>query len=242
MDPLVTSTLISTGANILGKFFGGGDDAAEKAADANYAIQKEFAKNGIRWRVEDAQRAGIHPLYALGAQTTPGSPVMVDGGSNSNPIGESLAEAGSGIARAMAAGKTSLERLQEQMLTAQIKGQEIDNAKAASDLALSSGAGIGPPGPMGNVKMSASEMESVARGNHGLAASIPAAAQIFRNLDGSTSIWPSKDAKQSIEDSLYEYEHMLRNRVIPTFQDYSDRLSDRMLSTSRWVGSFFGRR
>lgn len=32
----------------------------------NERIQKEFAQNGVRWKVEDARRAGIHPLAALG--------------------------------------------------------------------------------------------------------------------------------------------------------------------------------
>lgn len=30
------------------------------------AIQREFAQQGIRWKVEDAKAAGLHPLYALG--------------------------------------------------------------------------------------------------------------------------------------------------------------------------------
>lgn len=39
------------------------------------AAQKEFAKKGIQWRAEDARKAGIHPLAALGAQTAQYSPV-----------------------------------------------------------------------------------------------------------------------------------------------------------------------
>lgn len=35
----------------------------------NNATQREFAQNGIQWKVEDAKKAGIHPLYALGAST-----------------------------------------------------------------------------------------------------------------------------------------------------------------------------
>lgn len=50
-----------------------GDSAADKQAD----LQREFAQNGIRWKVRDAEKAGIHPLYALGAQTTAYSPVSV---------------------------------------------------------------------------------------------------------------------------------------------------------------------
>lgn len=35
-------------------------------ADRNEALQREFAQMGIRWKVEDAKAAGLHPLYALG--------------------------------------------------------------------------------------------------------------------------------------------------------------------------------
>lgn len=33
---------------------------------ANAALQKDFAMNGIQWKVDDARNAGLHPLFALG--------------------------------------------------------------------------------------------------------------------------------------------------------------------------------
>lgn len=51
-----------------GLFSGSKDRAASKSADAkNYAMQKEFAQHGIRWKMEDAKRAGVHGMYALGS-------------------------------------------------------------------------------------------------------------------------------------------------------------------------------
>lgn len=44
-------------------------------AQQNFAFQREFAEQGIQKRVEDAKKAGIHPLYAIGAQTPSVSPV-----------------------------------------------------------------------------------------------------------------------------------------------------------------------
>lgn len=41
------------------------------------ALQKEFAQSGVQWRVEDAKKAGIHPLAALGFQGTSYSPQTV---------------------------------------------------------------------------------------------------------------------------------------------------------------------
>lgn len=40
-------------------------------------LQKEFAQHGVAWRVKDAERSGIHPLAALGANVTSYGPVSV---------------------------------------------------------------------------------------------------------------------------------------------------------------------
>lgn len=52
-------------------------NAQEKQNDKQIELQREFAQNGIQWKVEDAKKAGIHPLYALGAQTVSYSPMSV---------------------------------------------------------------------------------------------------------------------------------------------------------------------
>lgn len=58
----------------LGSFFGG-KAGAEEQGDA----QREFAQNALQWRVKDAEKAGLHPLFALGAQLPSYQPVMVGG-------------------------------------------------------------------------------------------------------------------------------------------------------------------
>lgn len=52
---------------------------AREMAAQNEALQREFAQMGIRWRVEDAKAAGLHPLFALsggGAAYSP-SPAII---------------------------------------------------------------------------------------------------------------------------------------------------------------------
>lgn len=39
----------------------------EEKEKRDYARAKEFAQMGIQWKVADAQAAGVHPLYAVGA-------------------------------------------------------------------------------------------------------------------------------------------------------------------------------
>lgn len=78
-----------------------------KALKDNKETQKDFAQHGIRWKVADAQKAGIHPLYALGASTTSYSPIPVgDYGS----IASGLVNAGQDIARSVNATRTGEER------------------------------------------------------------------------------------------------------------------------------------
>lgn len=84
---------------ILDSFLGGidklfGIDQAKRAAakdrkfqwkvlQEQLKYQREFAQQGLSWRVADAQRAGMHPLAALGAQGMPSySPVSVQSDSS----------------------------------------------------------------------------------------------------------------------------------------------------------------
>jgi hypothetical protein len=77
-------------------FFGSkkSSDATAEAARMNIAHQKEFAQKGIRWKVQDAKEAGLHPLAALGAQTGSFSPVSVgDQGAAYKSAGQSISNA-----------------------------------------------------------------------------------------------------------------------------------------------------
>lgn len=98
----------------VGSLIGGGISAntSNNLAGLNYNAQKEFAQNGIRWRVEDAKRAGIHPLYALGASTASYSPVSGYGGDYG--ISDALSNLGQGIDRARMAKQTREERQADQ--------------------------------------------------------------------------------------------------------------------------------
>lgn len=103
--------IISAGANLLGGFLSRSDakEQAEAAFNRNAALQREFAQNGIRWKVEDAKAAGIHPAYAIGAPAISASPISVG---DVPSMGASLAAAGNDIGRAISATRTQDERLE----------------------------------------------------------------------------------------------------------------------------------
>jgi len=94
-------------------------------ANANIALQKKFAQNGIQWKVEDAKKAGIHPLYALGAQTHSFAPVQ-------SFAGDSIASMGQSLGRAYDAYRTSGERLDG--FTKASQSLQLENNKLQNDL------------------------------------------------------------------------------------------------------------
>lgn len=123
--------LISAGANILGGILG--NKSKEKASRQEYARQKEFAQSGIQWKVSDAEKAGIHPLYALGAQTSSYAPQSAGGGDY-----DFLGSAGQNIGRAIDATRSNPAKAEALALTAaqlQLEGVKLDNDLKRTQLA-----------------------------------------------------------------------------------------------------------
>jgi len=113
----------------------------------NIRLQKQFAQHGIQWKVADAKAAGVHPLYALGAQTHSFAPVHTG-------VGESLASAGQSFGRAVDAYRTNGERLDG--FTKASQSLQLENSKLQNDLlkqqlasnqATLNQAGTPPPAP-----------------------------------------------------------------------------------------------
>lgn len=122
---------LSAGANLVGGIFGAdqarSDNRKNRALQEwlfkeNSLLQREFAQNGIQWRVQDAEKAGIHPLAALGGGGASFSPISID-----SPVDHSMADfyrdAGQNIGRAISSTETENERRLRQL---QIEGIELD--------------------------------------------------------------------------------------------------------------------
>lgn len=157
--------LAAAGVNAIGNMIGGHQQniAARHAADAtnaandeiarrNEALQREFAQNGIRWRVEDAKAAGLHPLAALGAQTSSFSPIQVGSVTSTPDVTapyRALGEMGQDISRAMASTQTQVEREMAQLQVAaahtQLEGASLDNQIKQAQLSKLLGGGTTMP-------------------------------------------------------------------------------------------------
>lgn len=109
----------SSSSGIVGpvlSFVGGGIQAAEnRASEARQRdAQRDFAQHGIQWRVKDAVAAGLHPLYALGANVPTYSPVSSMGGG----LGEGIREMGQDISRS---ARATMSPQQQSMHEAQLE-------------------------------------------------------------------------------------------------------------------------
>lgn len=139
-------SIIGAVGSIAGGLFG--KSAADKQAD----LQKKFAQNAISWKVEDAKRAGIHPLAALGANTVSYTPMAV----GDMGIGDSMAQMGAGIDRAQQATANLSDRkmsgqLAQLALTRAGLENELLKAQIASTVVRTSAAQVGPPMPTPHV-------------------------------------------------------------------------------------------
>lgn len=103
-------SLAGAAIGAVGSLIGGkkAADNSKAVAKMNIDAQKEFAQNGIRWRVEDAKAAGIHPVYSLGASTNSFSPV--GGYTGDYGISDAANTFGQGVDRAIRAKMTEDER------------------------------------------------------------------------------------------------------------------------------------
>lgn len=209
--------LIGAGSSLIGGLLG--NKSAKDAAKANLKAQKQFAQNGIQWKVKDAQKAGIHPLYALGAQTTSFTPSFV----GSNSLAEGVAQAGQNIGRAIDSGHTSNERMSNRLEALTVQRAELENAKLASEIALLQQPGSPPaaltenpiiPG-QGQIKTSPSETVSNLVGEPTIEAALMPSVQYRRTKSGVEAVIPPKLAESLESDKMGAVKWWFENKALP---------------------------
>lgn len=133
----------------------------QEATAREEALQREFAKNGIQWKAADARAAGLHPLVALGAQTSSystavGTPTTSATGAapySGASMGSGVAAMGQDIGRALQATRDEAQRTDAYTKTVQdltIQKMGMENALLASQISKTSQ--VGPPMPSSSRK------------------------------------------------------------------------------------------
>lgn len=132
-DKLISSITGNPGAilGLAGDIFGAKEskDSVASQTAANIAAQKEFAQHGIRWKVEDAKAAGLHPLYAMGGSGAAFSPnpIVVNDG-----LGKAMSNMGQNLSNA-AGRQMTQEQHQQQELQNELIRAQINQTNAQAD-------------------------------------------------------------------------------------------------------------
>jgi len=240
MDPIIGGGLIEAGGALLGGLLGDSRNASEAEKTRgwqnwwnhkNIELQKEFAQNGIRWKMEDAARAGIHPLAALGAQGQSFSPITAgDSGMQPSGMGAAVAEMGQSIGRAVSAQSTAAERTESKLRLASLEqdviGKQLQNSllrqQAMVGPGLPSNSGL-PSSLVGAgqgdayvVEKPLSATHSAKGQPHSEVGSINDVGWARTSTGGLAPI-PSADVKQRIEDQIIpETLWSIRNNLLPS--------------------------
>lgn len=217
--------LLAAGANLAGGWLS--SQATKDANAANLQWAQTMAKKAIQFRVADAQKAGVHPLFALGASVSAPSAMQV----GDTSLGSGLAAAGQNIERAFAANQTQAQRLSgvgEKIQELQLQNMELQNGILASRLRLMNQPGNPPamPSPGGNVmpgQGDTSQIITVKPGqtetsspsaSHQAAVVVPDVA--FSQTATGLAPVPSKSVKEQIEDiAIPETMWGIRNVALP---------------------------
>lgn len=129
--------ILNAGMKLIGGLMG--QNEAENAA----ARQEYYARNAIQLRVKDAKKAGVSPIYALGASTS--TPSFTAGA----PLADAVSSMGADISRAVSANDTEngrISSLGKQMQGLQLTRASLENELLAAQIAKTKSQ-IGPPMP-----------------------------------------------------------------------------------------------
>lgn len=219
-------------------------DRQDANAIRNIELQKEFAQSGLQWKAADALKAGIHPIYAMGASGASFSPVTIAGSSGSvtpnTAVGDAIARSGQDLSRAATAAQSTpakvsaivetQQQLQTQNMGLQNELLAAQIAKAKQTLvqpsmptlgqryAIEGQAGAGSTTTLGDNKLEFKQeiVPSAPGAPSQELATIPDVGY-SRTPSGGYAPLPSKDVKERIEDNiLQEVMHAVRNNLYPS--------------------------
>lgn len=180
------------------------NQSSVQMAQAQMDMQRDFAQNGISWRIADAARNGISPLAALGVSTPSASPVsaqLFQANNQAPRPGASfraLSDMSQNISRSILATKSPAERTSE-VLSLQRQKRENDLLDVQYRLALINLAKQGSPSE-----------------------GIPSAGQSVMNRDGTTSWVPSHGG-----EFLGPLKWSWHNQLMPALQSGARYISRR---------------
>ena len=201
MDPLTAGILAgSTLIGGLGSWLNASSNrkSQRSANQQNYDAQKEFYQNSVLWRVADSRRAGVNPIYGLGADSASFSPSFQSVGNS--PAGDSLsAISQSGLAASQILAQSDMMKAQTKMYEAEARYK--DAQIKALNVSKSSSSSVAPS----FTKMTKTGLQGLSMKEF---TSVENTPYSIMNLSADGSQFgltlTQKDAQQSWMDSLSE--------------------------------------
>lgn len=186
--------------------------------EAQIENQRAFAQNGIQWKVKDAEKAGIHPLYALGAQTPSFQPV-------SDNSADFLASAGQSAEDLFKRTATTEGKQSATMTALAVERAGLENELLRSQIRQTNAPHVPPTissmtGPIpgqGNALVQPQPSEPIT-GTPGRPSQIPGAGTDYQwsnTSSGGYAPTPSPDIYNTIEDSPMMWQWFMRNGLVP---------------------------
>lgn len=130
---MVAPAVIGAGLSAAGSVIGNalGNKAAKDAANKAWDRQQIVMQNQIQWKVQDAVKAGLHPLAALGVNPASGPAAAMVGGD----LGSNLAQAGQDLGRALEANASPLDKANAQLTRLQLERGSLENELLRTQIA-----------------------------------------------------------------------------------------------------------
>lgn len=227
------SALAGAGLGFIGDMYGSHLNRREsRAAEArNREMQEQFARNGLRWRMEDAQAAGIHPLAALGFNPSQPSPVAV----GDTGVGDAYSRLGQNIGRAVSATQTAWER---KMNAAQLEGALLNNDILRSQKTRIQHANNPPMPDSGVIETPLTRVAAERDRNWQEIGSYPSVAYM-QSPTGLVPVMPPNLAEALESDQTNQIQWGIRYKGGPNFAPV-ERPSNRKLPAGKigWVWNF----
>jgi hypothetical protein len=114
--------LFSAGSSLIGGYF------ANKAQQDALDYQKRLYRNKIQWTVQDANKAGIHPLAALGSPVA-GAWATPTG---ATALGDAIGDAGAAIGQGISSAENRARAREQDSLNKDLLRAQIRNVDAAT--------------------------------------------------------------------------------------------------------------
>lgn len=189
--------ILGAGASILGSVLTA--DSNRSATNTNMDFQRQFAQHGVRWRVADAEAAGINPLAALGANISQATPVAV--GTSFDRMGQDIGDV---LRHSLDTNRRKLEAIKIEAAEEELKQLKLTNAGLRKQINTDTAApipGIAIPGQSDSVNIN--PKEQTIQSTLGVEAGLPATNQRTVDKHGRVLDSLSQPLQEALENDTF---------------------------------------